>query len=149
MLGSYSLSPGASTSATWNTTAPTVDGSHSKSVTASASAHNTVSSSATILVDGTAPTAQGDLKAAVKRNSQVNLSWKASTDTGSGVSHYVISRDGTVIGQTTNLSYSDRPGKGSFTYTVEAVDKATNKKGSSVSVGGSSNDKPTKPGNRK
>lgn len=149
VLGSYSLSPGASTSATWNTTSPTVDGSHSKSVTASASAHNTASSSATILVDGTAPTAPANLKAAVKRNSQVDLSWGASSDSGSGVSHYVVSRNGTAIGQTTNLKYSDRPGKGSFTYTVEAIDKATNKKGSSVSTGGSSKDEPAKPGNRK
>lgn len=149
VLGSYSLSPGASTSATWNTTAPTVDGTHTKSITASASAHNNVSSTATILVDGTAPTAPGSLKAAVKKSTQVDLTWTASTDTGSGVSHYVVSRNGAIIGQTTSLKFTDRPGKGSFTYTVEAFDKATNKKGSSVSVGGSSNDEPAKPGNRK
>ncbi|MGR9044310.1 MAG: M12 family metallo-peptidase [Gammaproteobacteria bacterium] len=139
VLGAYALSAGSSTSASWTTTAPPTDGSYTKSVTASATDHNTTTQSASIIVDGTPPTAPGNLTATAKRKSQVQLAWGSSTDNGSGLDYYAVSRNGVIIGTTTNTSYLDKPGSGSFTYTVEAFDKAGNKKGSStlITLGGS------------
>ncbi len=135
ILGTYLLSAGSSTPATWATTAPTTEGSSTKSVTASAPDHADTNQSVTVIVDTTAPTAPGSLKATVnKRNQTVNLSWIASTDTGSGLLNYVIQRNNTTIGATTATSYTNKSGKGTFTYTVEAVDKTGNSKGSSISV---------------
>jgi hypothetical protein len=86
-------------------------------------------------VDGIAPTAPGSLKAYVFYRTWVALSWTASTDSGSGISKYVVKRNGTTIATTTSNTYTDKPGtKGTFTYTVTAYDKAGNMKGSSTSV---------------
>ncbi|MCD2449904.1 M12 family metallo-peptidase [Methylicorpusculum oleiharenae] len=133
-IGSYTLSPGASTSTSWMINAPTIDGSYTKSVTASAVSHSSVTKSATIIVDGTAPTAPGNLKVAIKRNSQVAISWSASTDSGSGLDRYVVSRNGVRIATLTTTNYTDKPGTGVMTYTVEAFDKVGNVKGSSTSI---------------
>ena len=104
-------------------------------MTASATGHANASQSATVIVDGTAPSAPGSLKATVKKNSlSATLSWLASTDSGSGVDHYDIKRNGTKIGTTTSTSYTNKPGKGTYTFTVEAYDKAGNLKGSSVTT---------------
>ena len=134
-LGSYSLSAGSSTTATWSTTAPATEGSSTKSVTASAAGHADASKSATVIVDSTAPKAPGSLKATVnKRNQTVSLSWIASTDTGSGLLNYVIKLNDATIGTTTTTKYTNKPGKGTFTYTVEAFDKVGNSQGSSISI---------------
>ena len=134
-LGSYSLNAGSSTTATWSKTAPATDGSTINSVTASATSHANVNQSATVIVDGTAPSAPVSLKATVKKNSlSATLSWLASTDSGSGVDHYDIKRNGTKIGTTTSTSYTNKSGKGTFTFTVEAYDKAGNLKGSSITT---------------
>lgn len=138
-LGAYVISAGSSTSASWETTAPATDGTYTKSVTATAAGHNSVTDSASVYVDGTAPTAPSNVSAAVKRKSQVSVSWGDSTDSGSGFDHYEVKRDGVMIATTTGTSYTDKPGDGTFTYTVEAFDKAGNAKGNSTSitVGGS------------
>ena len=134
-LGSYSLSAGSSTTATWSTSAPATEGNFTKSVTASASGHTNTSKSATVIVDGTPPTAPESLKATVSsRKLIVNLSWLASTDTGSGLLNYAIKRNNTRIGTTSTTSYTNKPGRGTFTYTVEAIDKAGNSQGSSISI---------------
>jgi hypothetical protein len=134
-LGSYSLSAGSSMTATWSKTAPATDGSTINSVTASATGHSNASQSATVIVDGTAPSAPGSLKATVKRNSlSATLSWLASTDSLSGVDHYDIKRNGTKIGTTTSTSFTNKSGKGTYTFTVEAYDKAGNLKGSSITT---------------
>jgi hypothetical protein len=129
ILGSYSLSSGDST------TAPVIEGNSTKSVTASAIGHADASKSATVIVDSTAPKAPGSLKATVnKRTQTVSLSWIASTDTGSGLLNYVIKLNNTSIGTTTTTKYIDNPGKGTFTYTVEAFDKVGNSQGRSISI---------------
>lgn len=133
-LGSYALSAESSTSAAWDVTAPIADGSFIQSVTATAVDHDDVTQSATVIVDGTAPTAPGNLTATVKRRSQVTVSWGASTDSGSGFDHYLVKRNGNTVATTTKTSFTDKPGTGTFTYTVEAYDKVGNAKGDSVSV---------------
>lgn len=134
-LGSYTLSPAGSAATTWTATAPATDGNYTASVTASEAGHANAAASATVLVDGTAPTAPGNLSASIVKRTQVALSWSASTDAGSGVSYYVVKRNNVVIATTTGTKYTDKPGtKGTFTYTVEAVDKAGNAQGSSKSI---------------
>jgi len=134
-LGSYALSPASSTTATWTLTAPTTDGTYTKSVTASATGHTSARASSNVIVDGTAPTAPGNLVASVLKRTQIALSWSASTDAGSGVDHYDISRNGTKIASTTSLKYTDKPSsRGSYTYNVQAFDKAGNSLGSSKSI---------------
>jgi len=133
-IGAYMLTAGSTKNTTWVTTAPLTDGSYTKSVTVSAATHNDVSKSASMIVDGTAPSAPGNLSATEQRKSKVSVSWRASTDTGSGFDHYLIKRNGTTIATTTRTSYTDNPGKGTFTYTVEAYDKVGNAQGSSTSL---------------
>lgn len=131
VIGTYSLNPAGSTSASWVVT-PTVSGV--KTVTASAAGRNSVSASVNILVDGTAPTAPV-VSAALAQRSKINLSWTASADTGSGFDHYEISRGTAIIvSRTTSLKYTDAPGKGTFTYTVKAYDKVGNFSSSSKTV---------------
>lgn len=137
-IGSYTMTPASSTSAVWSITAPNTNGPYTRSVTASAAGHASATKSATVTVDSTPPTAPGNLKASPFSN-RVLLSWTASTDSGSGLSKYVIKRNNIVIAATTNTQYTDKPGpKGSFIYIVEAVDKVGNVNGSSVSVSANS-----------
>lgn len=133
-LGNFTLSAGSSTSTSWTATAPATDGAYTKSVSASATDHATADASSTLIVDGTAPNAPGNLTASVTRKSRVIVTWTASTDGGSGLKHYVIKRNGSTIATTTNTSYNDRPGTGTFTYTVEAVDTVGNRQGSSTTI---------------
>jgi hypothetical protein len=58
----------------------------------------------------------------------VDLEWNATTDLGgSGVGKYLILRNGTQEGQTTNTSYADPVNIGAtYTYTVIGVDNAGN-----------------------
>lgn len=133
-LGSYSLSPATTASASWTVTAPSTDGAYVKTVTASAPSHGSANASANITVDATPPTAPGNLAATVAQKTKIALSWSASSDTGSGFDHYEISRNGTKIASTTSLKYTDAPGKGTYTYTVTAFDKAGNSSSSSKSI---------------
>ncbi|WP_305908854.1 reprolysin-like metallopeptidase [Methylomarinum sp. Ch1-1] len=139
-LGSYSLSAGSYINTSWSTNAPLADGIATKSVTATAAEHNDVTQSATIIVDGTAPTAPANVTAAEKRKNQVAISWNSSTDSGSGLDHYAVMRDGVLIAETGSTNYNDKPGSGTFTYTVTAFDKVGNAQSSttSITVGNSS-----------
>lgn len=133
-LGSYALSAGSSANATWTTTAPLTDGSMTKSVTATATAHASVTQYATVYVDATAPSAPSNLTAAEQRKNQVVVSWGASSDTGSGFDHYVVKRDNQEIAVTTSIKITDKPDAGTHTYTVVAYDKVGNQQGSSTSI---------------
>ena len=69
--------------------------------------------SVTLTVDATAPTAPTGVAASVsgkKRNQAVQLSWNAANDgvQGSGIASYTVYRNGTLLGSTTSLSYTDR-----------------------------------------
>jgi RHS repeat-associated protein len=80
--------------------------------------------------DTTAPTAPTNLTAAAPSATQINLSWTASTDQGSGVSYYKVRRGGndyaTVYAPTTSYSDTSVQPDSTLTYTVVAVDRAAN-----------------------
>ncbi len=89
-----------------------------------------VSRSVTIpTVDSRAPSAPGDLSATVDRKGHVSLSWAASSD-DVAVTGYTVTREGgrkALLSTLTTLlstSYDDRPGRGTWTYTVVATDAA-------------------------
>ncbi|MFQ5963712.1 MAG: fibronectin type III domain-containing protein [Candidatus Scalinduaceae bacterium] len=94
------------------------------------------------LADITAPTIPQNLSAQPLSQSEINLSWDASTDpsTGSGqvsgVAGYRVYRDGVEIVTTMTTSYPDSgltPGT-SYAYAVSAFDAAGNESGRSPSV---------------
>ncbi len=84
-------------------------------------------------LDASAPTAPGQLSATVAKGRKVNLSWGAATD-NIGVVGYRVFRGGTQVAQVSGTSFRDSPGRGSFTYTVVAVDAAGNAGPASNSV---------------
>jgi PKD repeat protein len=105
LLGSLTTPP--YTPVTFDTT--TVgDGLHCFYAKAYDAASNVGSSSTNcVTVDNTAPTVPTGLTATGVATNQINLGWNASSDTGSGVAGYRVSRDGTQIATTAGTSYSD------------------------------------------
>ena len=83
--------------------------------------------------DTAAPSVPTGLTASVQKGRKVVLSWNASTD-NVGVVGYDVYRNGSRIAGPTGTSYTDRPGRGTFTYQVRARDAAGNVSGPSVSV---------------
>jgi chitodextrinase len=75
--------------------------------------------------DATPPTAPVNLTGRLTQSRRVRLSWGASSD-NVGVVGYRVLRNGVVVGQPTGTTYRDNPGRGTFTYTVVAVDAAGN-----------------------
>ncbi|OPH56934.1 hypothetical protein BC351_26330 [Paenibacillus ferrarius] len=73
------------------------------------------------------PSVPANLTATAVSNSQINLSWTASTD-NVGVSGYDIYRNGTLVGSSTSNSYSDTglTASTTYSYTVRAKDTAGN-----------------------
>ena len=87
-----------------------------------------VSNRATVSVDTVAPSAAGSLTAtAIQSPAQVTLSWTAATD-DVGVAGYRVYRDGVVVGDTAETTYTDLTVTGpvTYTYTVSAYDAAGN-----------------------
>ncbi|MCL7959129.1 MAG: fibronectin type III domain-containing protein, partial [marine benthic group bacterium] len=58
-------------------------------------------------LDGTPPTAPGNLTGAASGSREITLTWTAASDPQSGVSGYVVYRNDAEVGQTTQLSYID------------------------------------------
>jgi hypothetical protein len=85
--------------------------------------------------DTTPPSVPTGLSAVAASYSQVNLTWTASTD-NVGVIGYNILRNGTQVGTSPTASYSDTGLSGStaYSYTVEALDAASNVSSPSSSV---------------
>ena len=83
--------------------------------------------------DNAAPSVPTGLKATVQKGRKVALSWNASTD-NVGVVAYDLYRNGSRIAGPTGTSYSDRPGRGTFTYQVRARDAAGNVSGPSAGI---------------
>jgi len=83
--------------------------------------------------DTQAPTAPGNLAAIVAKGRKVDLRWGAATD-DVGVVGYRVYRDGSLLREVTTLTYRDSPRRGTFTYTVRAVDAAGNTSGPSNAV---------------
>ena len=87
---------------------------------------------AQISVDGSAPTPPGNVSASLARKG-VNISWTASTDSGSGIAAYYVYRDGVKLGAASSLSYTDTnvvSGE-AYVYTVTAVDRVGYESGNS------------------
>ncbi|WP_244305506.1 glycoside hydrolase family 6 protein [Kitasatospora cheerisanensis] len=84
--------------------------------------------------DTTAPTAPTGLSA-TKTSSSVTLSWTASTD-NVGVTGYDVYRGGTLVGSTSNLSYTDTglTANTAYSYTVKARDAAGNVSAASAAL---------------
>jgi chitodextrinase len=85
--------------------------------------------------DQTAPSAPSSLSASAKSPTQVDLSWKTSTD-NVGVSSYLVLRNNAVIATTTATTYSDTTAVAntSYTYAIEAQDAAGNVSAASSNV---------------
>jgi len=126
------------TTTSWSDTGLSPETTYSYTVRAFDAATNTSALSgvatATTLAppppDTTPPTTPQHLQASASGPSRIDLSWEASTDTGSGVASYRIYRDGstTPITSVTTLNYSDTGLSPSTTYSyaVSAVDVAGN-----------------------
>ena len=98
----------------------------------------TVLAYAKYIIDAIAPTVPSNLTASIsgsKRKQAINLAWSASSDSGSGVSHYRVIRNNSLLSTTTNLTYKDSSAADNtlYTYVIQAVDKAGNISSSSNS----------------
>jgi YVTN family beta-propeller protein len=106
--------------------------SHADGTIGSATLDNvSITTSAPPPPDTTAPSVPANLQATAVSTSRIDLTWSAATDTGgSGLAGYRIFRNGgaTPIATVTTTSYSDTGLAAStqYTYTVRAVDGATN-----------------------
>lgn len=98
---------------------------------ASAAANVTTQASA----DTQAPTAPDGLSGTAFSESQINLSWNASTD-NVGVVEYDVLRDGIVVDSTSATSYADRglSANRAYAYSIVAKDAAGNQSAASSVV---------------
>jgi chitodextrinase len=83
-----------------------------------------------------APSVPTNVSATPVSSTQINLSWTASTDTGSGVAGYRVYRNGTLIGETASGNYSNsglQP-QTTYSYRVSAYDQAGNESNQSTAV---------------
>ncbi|HEY0167154.1 MAG TPA: fibrinogen-like YCDxxxxGGGW domain-containing protein [Jatrophihabitans sp.] len=112
---------------TWSATAV---GSHTLQARARDAAGNTATSasvSVNVPADTTAPGAPGAPSSTGVTTTAATLAWTAAAD-DRGVTGYQVLRDGTQVGQSAELSFTDTgltPGA-TYSYTVRAVDAAGN-----------------------
>ncbi len=126
-----------SPSTTYSYTVKAIDGAGNKSAASIAASVTTPANT-----DTTAPTVPGSFTASlpITTAKTVHLSWTASTDTGgSGVNHYILSRNGTVIANPSAAaatSYDDTTTiySTAYTYTIAAVDNAGNVSGAATAT---------------
>src|SRR5437016_1813825 len=87
------------------------------------------------VLDTTAPSVPANLTATAVSNTQINLSWSASTD-NVGVSGYKIFRNNIQTGTSTTTSFSDMglAASTTYSYTVSAFDAAGNESARSSPV---------------
>jgi chitodextrinase len=115
--------------------------SYSYQIEAQDTAGNTSALSTAVTVktpnptDTTPPSVPANVAAVAVSDSQVNLSWNASTD-NIGVAGYTVYRNGTKLGTTTTTSYGDATVSAgtSYNYSVSAYDGAGNQSAQSTSV---------------
>ena len=138
----FGLAPGASDTVAFTVTADSAapEGSYTVDVDAY-NGGDLGSASASFVVDETAPDPAPVLSYSLKGKKNVNLSWYASDDAGSGLGHYEVWRNAAMIATTTSTGYSDSglAGGTTYNYQVYAVDLADNAVGSivlSVMTGG-------------
>ena len=112
---------------TWSATDT---GSHTLQARARDTSGNTGTSApvtVTVPADTTAPTAPGSLASTGVTTTSATLNWAAASD-DRAVTAYLVLRDGTQVGQTTALNWTDSgltPGA-TYSYTVRAADAAGN-----------------------
>jgi len=58
-------------------------------------------------LDGTPPTAPGNLAGSAVSQTQISLTWAAASDPQSGIAQYIVYRDGNEIARTATLAYED------------------------------------------
>jgi chitodextrinase len=120
---------GTTTARTWTDTGLTGSTLYTYGVVAFDAAGNAsapaTASATTPAADTQKPSAPGTLVARITRAHKVDLSWGAATD-NVGVTGYRILRGGVVVKTVTALTYRDGPGRGTWTYTVVALDAAGN-----------------------
>ncbi|MFO7689614.1 MAG: GDSL-type esterase/lipase family protein [Cryobacterium sp.] len=77
--------------------------------------------------DVTPPTVPTGLQATAVGTNQINLSWNASSDSGTGVAGYRVFRNGVPAGTSTTTTYADTAliANTLYTYTVSAYDAAS------------------------
>ena len=83
--------------------------------------------------DTASPSVPAGLTAKLQKGRKVLLSWNASND-NVGVVGYDVYRGGVRVAGPVGTSYTDRPGRGTFTYQVRARDAAGNVSGMSAAV---------------
>ncbi len=134
------LDAGASTSGTLTLSSSNSSGTFSMSLKAEDTdgrtpTHTAVSAAFTYYIDNVAPTAVTNLASSISKD-KVTLTWSAASDSLSGVAHYVVFQNGVRLGTTTSTSFTHSGvAAGTYTYSVQAVDNATNVSAlSSVSV---------------
>jgi chitodextrinase len=137
----YVLAPGKSVS--FSSLAAST--SYSYTVRAFDSKYNTSGHSSTATVttpscgggDTTKPTIPTGLSASAVSCNQVNVSWNASSDSGSGVKAYYVYRNGSywkqVSAPATSTSDTGRSASTTYSYRVSAVDNAGNVSSQSLS----------------
>jgi hypothetical protein len=114
------------------------NGSHTITAVAFDKSKPTRSSSASVAVtvlnrDTTKPSTPSGLSTTQITASTVGLTWKPSTDDASGIAHYNVLRDGTLVGTPSTTSYEDGglAAGSKHSYVVQAVDGAGNTSSSS------------------
>jgi chitodextrinase len=83
--------------------------------------------------DTSPPTTPANLAASLQKGRRVALTWSPSSDNVAVVA-YDVFRNGSLVASSAGPSYTDRPGRGTFTYYVRARDAAGNVSGNSASV---------------
>ena len=106
-------------------------------VTDAFSAYSNIAS-ATTKADTRAPSVPSGLRALASSCDQINLSWTASTDSGSGVQGYKVYRGGVFLKQVpapaTSTTDAGLLASTTYSYAVSAVDRAGNESNKSGSV---------------
>jgi hypothetical protein len=112
-LSSFTLAPAQTGSSSLTAATGLAEGSYTLSVAASdddgKDPQHPVNGqgSAVLIIDGTPPTAPGNLSGSVNRQGKVALSWQAASDEASGVAEYLIYRNGELIGQIAGTGFTD------------------------------------------
>jgi Uncharacterized protein conserved in bacteria len=81
------------------------------------------------------PTIPADALCSGHTTSSITLSWTASI-ASAGIKNYEVSRNGTIVGTTTQTAYTDNglPANTTYTYTLVAVDSKGNRSGASAPI---------------
>jgi len=129
-----SLSPGATSGATFVVTSAATAAASTYSIevsttdTASATHSASGSGSDAVQADTQAPSVPAGLAASVSKRSNVSLTWQAATD-NVGVAGYEVWRNGARVATTAARNYVDVLAAGTYSYYVVAYDAAGNRSG--------------------